>query len=170
MSYRKAIESISGWQEMTDGGVIAATKAKSFLYVDSDRWTLLGIAQIIGPTEVTAFIAFCESIGFGWIATQAAGSGLPIGDPVFNAQLLAIPDPRCQAIAVAGRRYISACERFGVAENDTAIQAAISLLRLEIDRKAIRKEGSDTYNAFCQVVDQWDGTGERPSLCANGNF
>jgi nucleoside-triphosphatase THEP1 len=52
---------------------------------------------------------------------------------------------------------------------DTAIQAAISLLRLEIDRRLIRKEGSDTYNAFCQVVDQWDGTGERPSLCANGN-
>jgi hypothetical protein len=51
MSYRKAIESISGWQEMTDGGVIAATKAKSFLYVDTDRWTLLGIAQIIGPTS-----------------------------------------------------------------------------------------------------------------------
>jgi hypothetical protein len=169
MSYRKAIESISDWQEMTDAGVIAAAKAKSFLYVDTDRWTLLGIAQIIGPTEVTGFIAFCEAIGFGWIATQAAGSGLPIGDPVFNAQLLAIPDSRCQAIAAAGRRYVSPCERFGVSENDAAIQAAISLLRLEIDRRLIRKEGSDTYNAFCQVVDQWDGTGERPSLCANGN-
>jgi len=169
MSHRKAIESISDWQEMTDAGVIAAAKAKSFLYVDTDRWTLLGIAQIIGPTEVTGFIAFCESIGFGWIATQAAGSGLPIGDPVFNAQLLAIPDPRCQAIAAAGRRYVSPCERFGVAENDAAIQAAISLLRLEIDRRLIRKEGSDTYNAFCQVVDQWDGTGERPRLCTDGN-
>jgi hypothetical protein len=169
MSYRKAIESISDWQEMTDAGVIAAAKAKSFLYVDSDRWTLLGIAQIIGPTEVTGFIAFCESIGYGWIATQAAGSGLPIGDPVFNSQLLAIPDPRCQAIAAAGRRYISPCERFGVAENDTAIQTAISLLRLEIDRRLIRKQGSDIYNEFCQVVDQWDGTGERPSLCANVN-
>jgi hypothetical protein len=169
MTYRKAIESISDWQEMTDAGVIATAKAKSFLYVDTDRWTLLGIAQIIGPTEVTAFIAFCEAIGFGWIATQAAGSGLPIGDPVFNGQLLAIPDPRCQAIAAAGRRYISPCERFGVVENDTAIQAAISLLRLEIDRRSIRKDASDTYNEFCKVVDQWDGTGERPSLCANGN-
>jgi len=138
MSHRKAIESISDWQEMTDAGVIAAAKAKSFLYVDTDRWTLLGIAQIIGPTEVTGFIAFCESIGFGWIATQAAGSGLPIGDPVFNAQLLAIPDPRCQAIAAAGRRYVSPCERFGVAENDAAIQAAISALRLEDRRREIR--------------------------------
>jgi hypothetical protein len=169
MSYRKAIESISDWQEMTDAGVIAAAKAKSFLYVDTDRWTLLGIAQIIGPTEVTGFIAFCEAIGFGWIATQAAGSGLPIGDPVFNAQLLAIPDPRCQAIAAAGRRYVSPCERFGVAENDNAIQAAISEMRVEIDRRLIKKEGAEIYNEFCQVVDQWDGTGERPSLCANGN-
>jgi len=169
MSYRKAIESISDWQEMSDLGVIAAVKAKSFLYVDTDKWTLLGIAQIIGPTEVKPFIAFCEAIDFGWIATQAAGSGLPIGDAVFNAQLLAIPDPRCQAIAVAGRRYISACERFGVPENDTAIQAAISLLRLEIERRLIKKEGAQIYNEFCQIVDQWDGTGERPSLCANGN-
>jgi hypothetical protein len=154
---------------MTDAGVIAAAKAKSFLYVDTDRWSLLGIAQIIGPTEVTGFIGFCEAIGFGWIATQAAGSGLPIGDPVFNAQLLAIPDLRCQAIAAAGRRYISPCERFGVTENDTAIQAAISEMRVEIDRRLIKKEGAGTYNEFCKVVDQWDGTGERPSLCANGN-
>jgi hypothetical protein len=169
MSYRKTIESISDWQEMTDQGLIAAAKAKSFLYVDSDKWTLLGIAQIIGPTEVTGFIDFCESIGFGWIATQAAGSGLPIGDPVFNAQLLTIPDARCAAIAAAGRRYISPCERFGVAENDTAIQTAISLLRLEIDRRVIKKEGAEIYNEFCQIVDSYDGTGERPSLCANGN-
>ena len=169
MSYRKAIESISDWQEMTDAGVIAAAKAKSFLYVDTDRWTLLGIAQIIGPTEVTGFIAFCESIGFGWIATQAAGSGLPIGDPVFNAQLLAIPDPRCQAIAAAGRRYVSPCERFGVAENDAAIQAAISALRLEDRRREIRKDASETYNAFCRIVDVWDGAGLEPRLCTDGN-
>ena len=169
MTYRRAIESISDWQEMTDGGVLAAVKAKSFLYVDTDRWTLLGIATIIGPTEVTPFIAFCESIGFGWIATQAAGSGLPIGDLVFNAQLLAIDDSRCQAIALAGRRYISACERFGVAENDTAIQAAINLLRLEIDKRLIKKEAAEIYNEFCQIVDSYDGTGEKPSLCANGN-
>jgi hypothetical protein len=169
MSYRKAIESISDWQEMSDAGVIAAAKAKSFLYVDSDRWTLLGIAQIIGPTEVTGFIAFCESIGFGWIATQAAGSGLPIGDPVFNAQLLAIPDPRCQAIAAAGRRYISPCERFGVTENDTAIQAAINVLRLEEKRREIRKDASETYNAFCRLVDLWDGSGLEPRICNSGN-
>jgi len=169
MSHRKAIESISDWQEMTDAGVIAAAKAKSFLYVDTDRWTLLGIAQIIGPTEVTGFIAFCESIGFGWIATQAAGSGLPIGDPVFNAQLLAIPDPRCQAIAAAGRRYVSPCERFGVAENDAAIQAAISALRLEDRRREIRKDASETYNAFCRIVDVWDGAGLEPRLCTDGN-
>jgi hypothetical protein len=169
MSYRKAIESIEGWQEMTDAGVIAAAKAKSFLYVDTDRWTLLGIAQIIGPTEVTGFIAFCESIGFGWIATQAAGSGLPIGDPVFNAQLLAIPDPRCQAIAAAGRRYISPCERFGVAENDAQIQAAISVLRLEEKRREIRKDASEAYNSFCRLVDLWDGSGIEPRLCNDGN-
>ena len=169
MSHRKAIESISDWQEMTDAGVIAAAKAKSFLYVDTDRWTLLGIAQIIGPTEVAGFIAFCEAIGFGWIATQAAGSGLPIGDPVFNAQLLAIPDPRCQAIAAAGRRYVSPCERFGVAENDAAIQAAISALRLEDRRREIRKDASETYNAFCRIVDVWDGAGLEPRLCADGN-
>ena len=169
MSYRKAIESISDWQEMTDAGVIAAAKAKSFLYVDSDRWTLLGIAQIIGATEVTGFIYFCETIGFGWIATQAAGSGLPIGDPIFNAQLLAIPDPRCQAIAAAGRRYVSPCERFGVAENDAAIQAAIDALRLEEKRREIRKDASETYNAFCRLVDLWDGSGLEPRLCSDGN-
>jgi hypothetical protein len=169
MTYRKAIESISDWQEMTDAGVIAAAKAKSFLYVDSDRWTLLGIAQIIGPTEVSGFIEYCEGINYGWIATQAAGSGLPIGDPIFNAQLLAIPDPRCQAIAAAGRRYVSPCERFGVAENDTAIQATINALRLEEKRREIRKDASETYNTFCRIVDLWDGSGLEPRLCSDGN-
>ena len=169
MSYRKAIESIDGWQEMTDAGIVAAVKAKSFLYVDPDRWTLLGIAQIIGPDQVTGFIAFCESIGYGWIATQAAGSGLPIGDPVFNAQLLTIPDARCAAIAAAGRRYISPCQRFGVAENDSAIQGAIDALRHEIRQRELRKEGSDIYNAFCRQVDLYDGTGPEPRLCTDGN-
>ena len=169
MSYRKAIESIDGWQEMTDAGIVAAAKAKSFLYVDPDRWTLLGIAQIIGPDQVSGFIAFCESIGYGWIATQAAGSGLPIGDPVFNAQLLTIPDARCAAIAAAGRRYISPCQRFGVAENDAAIQSAIDALRLDELKRSIRKDASDTYNAFCRLVDLWDGTGPEPRLCTDGN-
>ena len=169
MSYRKAIESIDGWQEMTDAGIVAATKAKSFLYVDPDRWTLLGIAQIIGPDQVSSFIAFCESIGYGWIATQAAGSGLPIGDPVFNAMLLTVPDPRCAAIASAGRRYISPCQRFGVAENDSAIQSAIDGLRLDELRRSIRKDASDTYNAFCRQVDLWDGKGPEPRLCSDGN-
>ena len=169
MSYRKAIESIDGWQEMTDAGVIAAAKAKSFLYVDSDRWTLLGIASIIGPDQVSGFIAFCESIGYGWIATQAAGSGLPIGDPVFNAQLLTIPDPRCNAIAAAGRRYISPCQRFGVAESDSMLQAAIDAMRLDELKRSIRKDASDTYNTFCRLVDLWDGTVPEPRLCTDGN-
>lgn len=169
MNYRKAIESIDGWAEMTDAGVLAAAKAKSFLYVDPDKWTLLGIAQVIGPDQVSDFISFCESIGYGWIVPQAAGSGLPIGDQVFNAQLLTIPDARCAAIAAAGRRYISPCERYGVAESDPAIQAAVNAMRHELRQRAIRKDGSEIYNAFCHQVDQWDGTGIVPSLCANGN-
>ena len=169
MSYRKAIESIDGWQEMTNAGIVAAAKAKSFHYVDHDRWTLLGIAQIIGPDQVTGFIAFCESIGYGWIATQAAGSGLPIGDPVFNTQLLTISDARCAAIASAGRRYISPCQRFGVSENDSEIQGAIDALRLDELKRSIQKDASDTYNAFCHAVDLWDGTGPEPRLCTDGN-
>jgi hypothetical protein len=88
---------------------------------------------------------------------------------VFNAQLLTILDARCAAIAAAGRRYISPCQRFGVAENDAAIQAAIDALRLDELKRSIRKDASETYNAFCRLVDQWDGTGPEPRLCADGN-
>jgi hypothetical protein len=168
MSYRKAIESIDGWQEMTDAGVIAAAKAKSFLYVNSEKWSLLGVATIIGPDQVKPFIEFCESIGYGWIATQAAGAGLPIGDPAFNAQLLAIGDPRCNALAAAGRRYISPCERFGVAEDSAAIASALALLRLEERKKEIKKVGSGVYSDFIHRVDLYDGNGPEPELCANG--
>lgn len=168
MSYRKAIESIDGWQEMTDAGVIAAAKAKSFLYINSEKWSLLGVATIIGPDQVKPFIEFCESIGYGWIATQAAGAGLPIGDPAFNAQLLAIGDPRCNALAAAGRRYISPCERFGVAEDNTAIASALALLRLEERRKAKKIIASEIYSDHISDLDNWDGSDPPPELCANG--
>lgn len=169
MSYRKAIESIDGWQEMTDAGVVAACKAKSFLYVNTEKWSLLGIAAIIGPDQVTPFIEFCESIGFGWIATQAAGAGLPIGDPAFNAQILAIGDPRCNAIAAAGRRYISACERFGVAEDDSAIATVLKLLRVEEKRKAKKIIASGIYSEHMHALDAWDGQDPAPEMCANGS-
>jgi hypothetical protein len=165
MSYRQVIESIDGWQEMTDDGIIEAAKAKSFFFVDQRPWTLLGVAQVLGTQNVTPFLSFLESLGLQWVAVQAAGAGIPLGNKDFNDQLLMIPDPRCQALALAGRRYISPCERFGVNEDDFALQFMISALRLEERRKAIKRQASETYSAFVHSVDQWDGSGQEPSLC-----
>jgi hypothetical protein len=165
MSYRQVIESIDGWQEMTDAGIIEAAKAKSFFFVYPGNFSLLGVAQVIGKYNVAPFIQFLDGIGFGWMAMQAAAEKLPIGDAKFNAELASIPDPRCQALALAGRRYISPCERFGVPESDQQLQATINQLRLEERRKAIKKQASETYSAFVHSVDQWDGSGQEPSLC-----
>jgi hypothetical protein len=157
MSYKTIIGAIQNWHNLTGDQVADALTAKTVDYSDPDRWSLLGIALIIGPQNVTAFCDFCTEIGYSWIPSQAAGSGLPIGDDAFNAQLLATQHPLCIAIANYGKRKISLCELNKLAEDRQAIIANHAAMKLELKQNEVRSAGANRWNAFSKAVQAWDG-------------
>jgi len=160
MSYRKVIESIDGWEDQTEAQILFNAKDPIHLLVDRQNWTLLGVAQIIGDANVEPLISFLQSIGLGWVVHQAGGSGLPIGDPQFNAKLLAIPHPSCQAIAAVGRRLVSLCELNGLPESDQQISYAWQAMKLEKTKAEKRRIGSTRWNNYAKAIDEWDGNPE----------
>jgi hypothetical protein len=157
VSYRKVIEAIDNWESLTEAEILAAAKDPSHLLVDRQMWTLLGIAQIIGDANVEPLISFLQSIGLGWVVHQAGGSGLPIGDAEFNAKLLAISHPSCQAIAAVGRRMVSLCGLNKLPEVDAQIVAAWQAMKKERRQNELRKMSSSKHNANIAAIDAWDG-------------
>ena len=157
MSYRKVIEAIQGWEDLTEAEVIDAAIRQEHVYADPDRWTLLGFATIIGPENVQPLIDFLGTIGLGWIASQAAAGGVPIGAADFNAAMRAIPHPSCQMLADRGRRMVSLCELFSVPANFAAIADGLRLMKLEKTLAEKRRIGSARWNAYAKAIDEWDG-------------
>jgi hypothetical protein len=160
MSYRKVIESIDGWEDLTEAQILFNAKDPIHLLVDRQRYTLEGIAGIIGDASVGPLIDFLETIGYGWIKFQAGGAGLSIGDPQFNAKLLAIPHPSCQAIAAVGRRLVSLCELNGLPESDQQISSTWQAMKLERTKAEKRRIGSTRWNNYAKAIDEWDGSPE----------
>ncbi len=60
MSYRQLVEKLPGWETMTESEAVAAALAKSKTYIDPDRWSLLGIASVIGQINMPSLINFLE--------------------------------------------------------------------------------------------------------------
>jgi len=156
MSYRQLVEKLPGWETMTESEAVAAALAKSKTYVDPDRWSLLGIASVIGQINMPSLINFLEGIGMGWAVVQAGGAGLPIGDATLNAELRAIGHPLLVRIADAGRRPASPCELAGLAEDPAKLGA------IKRDKLAA---GAERWNEYNRAMLQWDGDpSTEPSL------
>lgn len=156
-TYRKVVELVDGWQSMTDAELIEAATSRSLAWSDPDRWTLVGIASLIGAENVSALLAFLADIGYGWVGTQAAGAGLPIGDEAFNGAMRAIGHPHCVAIADAGRKMISLCESQGLANNGQAVVDTAKQMRLERLKEDKLKVDADRWNKHVVAVKNWDG-------------
>lgn len=159
-TYRKVVELVDGWQSMTDAELIEAATAKDLPWADPDRWTLVGIASLIGAENVSALLAFLDDIGYGWVGTQAAGAGLPIGDEAFNGAMRAIGHPHCVAIADAGRKLISLCESQGLANNGQRVVEAAKQVRLEKLQSDKLRVDADRWNKHVVAVKNWDGDPE----------
>lgn len=156
-TYRKVVELIDGWQSLTDAELIEAATSRHLPWSDPDKWTLLGIASLIGPQNVSAFLSFLSEINYGWVGTQAAGAGVPIGDEAFNAAMRSINHPFCQAIADAGRKQISLCESQGLANDGQKVIAAANAMKLEELKKQKLKVGATRWNAYNVAIENWDG-------------
>ena len=156
-TYRKVVELIDGWQSLSDAELIEAATSRDLAWADPDKWTLVGIANLIGPGEVSALLAYLAEIGYGWVGTQAAGAGLPIGDELFNNAMRAIGHPQCVAIADAGRKLISLCESQSLANNGQAVVDAAKQMRLELLISSRRVSGATRWNVYNRALDTWDG-------------
>lgn len=156
-TYRKVVELVDGWQNMTDAELIEAATSRSLAWSDPDRWTLVGIASLIGAENVSGLLSFLADIGYGWVGTQAAGAGLPIGDEAFNNAMRAIGHPHCIAIADAGRKMISLCESQGLANNGQAVVDTAKQMRLEKLKEDKLKVDADRWNKHVVAVKNWDG-------------
>lgn len=156
-TYRKVVELVDGWQNMTDAELIEAATSRSLAWSDPDRWTLVGIASLIGAENVSGLLSFLADIGYGWVGTQAAGAGLPIGDEAFNNAMRAIGHPHCIAIADAGRKMVSLCELQGLANDGQRVVEAATQMRVEKRKKDKLKVDADRWNKHVVDVENWDG-------------
>ena len=159
-TYRKVVELIDYWQLMTDAELIEAATSRSLAWSDPDRWTLVGIASLIGAENVSGLLSFLDDIGYGWVGTQAAGAGLPIGDEAFNNAMRAIGHPHCVAIADAGRKMVSLCDLQGLANDGQRVVEAATQMRVEKRKKDKLKVDADRWNKHVVAVENWDGNPE----------
>jgi hypothetical protein len=165
MSYRQLVEKLPGWETMTESEAVTAALAKSKTYVDPDRWSLLGIASIIGQINMPSLINFLEGIGMGWAVVQAGGAGLPIGDATLNAELRAIGHPLLTQIADAGRRPASPCEMAGLTEDLAKIAEGYRAAKLGALKRDKLAAGAERWNEYNRAMLQWDGDpATEPSL------
>lgn len=157
MSYTKVIESIPNWRSLSLAEILSKAKESSQDFISNEWYSLLGVAGAIGHENVKPLLEFLASIGYAWIEIQAGGKGLPLGDANFNAVLRAIPHPHCRLLAETGRRKVSLCEIYAVAQDDAKLESAWRSCRLRADRADLLREGSLVWNAFSDAVGEWDG-------------
>lgn len=163
--YESVIRSLGDWISMTDDAIVAALFAVDQQYAEPDKWTSLGIASIIGDENMPALLAFMDSTNRSWLRQDLSFPGLPIGDPVFNAKLMATNNPYCVQIAQYGRRLVSRCYLAKLPEDRDSILRTLGKMRLDSEIGSMLRDGANRWNAYKQAVELWDGNpATRPRL------
>jgi hypothetical protein len=152
------IEQLDDWQTKTIDEVWAELNANTKQFVDPDWWSLLGIAQVIGDANVSPFIAYLKSINLEWVATQAAGRGIPIGDLTINTILRNLGSDEAWLIAEAGRRMVSPLEFYSLAPTKDLVATVLSGMQLGAIKREKKVIASTRYNAYCAAMEAWDGS------------
>jgi hypothetical protein len=152
------IEQLDDWQTKTIDEVWAELNANTKQVVDTDWWSLLGIAQVIGDVNVSPFIAYLKSINLEWVATQAAGRGIPIGDSAINTILRSLGNADALAIAEAGRRMVSPLAFYNLFPSKDLVATVLSGMQLGAIKREKKVIASTRYNAYCAAMEAWDGS------------
>lgn len=163
MPLSKLIERVENWRNLSPQALLFKLQEPTVQFVDTRSFTLMGIAAIIGKANMKPLHQFLESINQDWVFLQAA-VGLPIGDPVMNAEIKAIPHPDCQAIANAGRRMISVLEEAGLQPTLQEIADTQASMLFEDRKQNLISQNAVRWNAFCEAVNNWDGVSPAPEL------
>jgi hypothetical protein len=157
MEISDLIEQIEGWQSKTTDEVWDELNAPTKLFVDPEWWSLLGIAQVIGDANVKPLINYLSAVGLDWIAIQAAGRGVPIGDPGVNAKLRTLGVDDAIKIADAGRRQISILEMFCAITTKDEVGYVLELMKLNIKKSMIDDTWKDRLQAAREKLTVWNG-------------
>jgi hypothetical protein len=147
---------IPNWRDKTSSEIVEILNAANIDFAETERWTGYGLALIIGTERVQPFLDRCRMMGLAWVA-ESQVLGLPIGDSVFNASLVATQDVDAVAIAQYGRRKISALQANKLNVTTEQIVSAFELCKLKTLQLEKRTIARDRYNAYLTALDQWDG-------------
>jgi uncharacterized protein (DUF58 family) len=146
------IREIEGWQDKTPTQILDLLSAKTELFIDDRRWTLLQIADVVGKENMDSMIAILKQNGFEWAVIQAGGSGMPLGHPEVNQTLRELRDVRFETLANETRRMISPVEKAGLSVDSIDIMQAVQSLKHEQRQQALLTQGADVWNAFVSAV------------------
>lgn len=164
MKVSDLIEQIDDWQTKTIDEVWAELNANTKQFVSDQWWSLLGIAQVIGEANVSPFIAYLKSINLEWVATQAAGRGIPIGDPSINNILRNLGSTDALLIADAGRRMVSPLEFYDLAPDKDLVATVLSGMQLGVKKRIKKAAKANQYNLDIVAIDEWDGSPDTEPL------
>ena len=158
------IRGIEGWQDKTPMQILDLLSAKTELFVDERRWTLLQIADVVGKENMDSMIAILKQNGLEWAVIQAGGSGMPLGHPEVNQTLRELGDVRFETLANETRRMVSPLEKEGVSADVIDIMQAVQALKHEQRQQALLTQGADVWNAFVTAVNNLQAGDSDPVL------
>lgn len=158
------IRGIEGWKDKTPMQILDLLSAKTELFVDERRWTLLQIADVVGKENMDGMIAILKQNGLEWAVIQAGGSGMPLGHPEVNQTLRELGDSRFETLANETRRMISPLEKQGISADLTDIMQAVQALKHEQRQQALLTQGADVWNTFVTAVDNLQAGDSDPVL------
>jgi len=146
------IRGIEGWQDKTPMQILDLLSAKTELFVDDRRWTLLQIADVVGKENMDSMIAILKQNGLEWAVIQAGGSGMPLGHPEVNQTLRELGDVRFETLANETRRMISPLEKEGISADVIDIMQTVEAIKHEQRQQALLTQGANVWNAFVGAV------------------
>ena len=146
------ITKLDNWWHYTAEQILDLLSAKTELFVDERRWTLLQIADVVGKENMDSMIAILKQNGLEWAVIQAGGSGMPLGRPEVNETLRELGDIRFETLANETRRMISPLEKSSISADVIDIMQAVEALKLEQRKQSVLKQGADVWNAFVSAV------------------
>ena len=158
------VRGIDGWHDKTPMQILDLLSAKTELFVDERRWTLLQIADVVGKENMDSMIAILKQNGLEWAVIQAGGSGMPLGHPEVNQTLRELGDGRFETLANETRRMISPLEKAGVSADVIDIMQAVQALKNEQRQQYLLTLGADVWNAFVGVVNNLKADDSDPVL------
>lgn len=172
MTLRSAIESISGWESMTDAELLAAVQAITSTTTDSQLYTYAGVIDKLGtqlgfgfratvrgladlsnpaalPTEAFEAINFAHE--------RFAGGGLDLSRP--DVQVLLESMVAITPLAP----FIPYVKSIGVLVTNPYASATLQTLaaaKLDIEKQAKVDAATDRLQAYREALTAWDGTPE----------